>query len=99
MWDGMNEYYRLACVTFLLAAFVSPAVACTQTESEDKVMEAIYALSDMLRRNTDKAGTMAKKFEQALGDAKRPAPDAQAMQAAIDKLCKDVDEILTELRR
>jgi hypothetical protein len=95
----MNEYCRLAYVALFLATIASPAAACTQTESEDKVMEVIYALSDMLRRNPDKAGTMAKKFEQVLGDAKQPAPDARATQAAIDKLCKDVDEILTELRR
>ena len=82
-----------------MAIVAPPALACTQTESEDKIIEVIYALTDLLPRNPEKAGIVAQKFRQALADAKKPTSGAQAAQAAIDKLCKDTDEILAELRR
>ena len=52
----MNEYCRLAYVALFLATIASPAVACTQGESEDKMREAIYAAHDLHARNPAKAG-------------------------------------------
>ena len=95
----MNEYYRLACVTFLLATITSPAFACTVGESEDKVREAIYAMTDMHPRNLAKAEATKKKIDQALDDALKPTMNPQARQASNDKLCKDMDEVLADLRR
>lgn len=75
---------------------MSPAVACTQGESEDKMREAIYAVHDVQARNPAKAEAAAKKINQALNETLEPSSNRQA---AIDKLCKAFDEVLAELRR
>jgi hypothetical protein len=92
----MNEYCRLAYVALFLATIASSAAACTQGESEDKMREAIYAAHDMRVSNSSKAENAAKKINQALNETLEPSPNGQA---AIDKLCKALDEVLAELRR
>lgn len=93
----MNRSCRFAAAALFLAAFIVPArAACTQGESEDKVRAAIYAMTDMHARNPAKAEVAKKKIDQALDEALKPAANNQA---ATDKLCKDMDEILAELRR
>jgi hypothetical protein len=91
---------RLLIAGLVMLASTGPIkAACTQVESEDKIIEIIYVLKDTLPRNQEKAASAAKKFEQALVDARKPAPTPQASQATIDKLCEDIDGILAELRR
>ncbi len=72
---------------------------CTQGESEDKVREVITAATDIHARNPAKAEAALNKIEQALDESLKPRQPTQDMQAATNKLCKDIDEILAGLRR
>jgi hypothetical protein len=92
----MNEYCRLAYVALFLAAIMSPAAACTQGESEDKMRDAIYAVEDLRVSNPAKAASAAKKINQALEETLQPSSNPQV---ATDRLCKALDEVLAELRR
>ena len=89
---------RSGCAA-ILQALILPAIACTQGESEDKVREAIYALSDVEKRDPDKAQIARQRIDRALDEALKPATVAQAQQDRTHKLCKEMDEILAELRR
>lgn len=92
----MNAFCRLAYISLLLTAITLPAVACTQGESEDKMREAIYATDALRTSNPAKAAAAAEKINQALDETLKPSSNTQA---AIDKLCRALDEVLAELRR
>jgi hypothetical protein len=93
----MTHPFTFGCIVFV--AFGTPAFACTQVESEEKVRDTIYAMSQMQARNPSKAAIARSKIDQALDEALAPTSTPQEMQAATDKLCKAMDEVLAELRR